>query len=52
MAERLRNNYNLEVETSANYTEETMPFKDENEFLPWLKNNIDEGNILVVLYND
>ena len=29
-----------------------MPFKDEAEFFPWLKNNIVESNILVVLYND
>ena len=44
--------YGLEVESSGNYTEDTMPFQDEFEFLPWLKNNIEEGNILLVLYND
>ena len=52
IADKLRTKYNLEVTTSANYTEETMPFQDESEFLPWLKKNIDDGNILVVLYND
>ena len=50
-AEKLKN-YGLEVEKSGDYTEETMPFEDEVSFSKWIKKQINEGNILIVLYND
>ena len=50
-AEKLKN-YGLEVDTSGNYTPETMPFNSEKSFSKWIKKQINEGNILLVLYND
>jgi len=50
-AEKLKN-YGLEVEKSGDYAEETMPFEDEVSFSKWIKKQINEGNILIVLYND
>mgnify|MGYP002626353693 FL=1 len=50
-AEKLKN-YGLEVEKNGDYTPETMPFNDEKSFSKWIKKNINEGNILIVLYND
>ena len=51
-AKQLTERYHLEVVTSQNYTEETLPFKNESDFCKWLKSNINEGNIIIVLYND
>ena len=49
---KLRNKYNLDVISSENFTEETIPFEDEATFGKWVKENINEGNIIIVLYND
>ena len=51
-AYQLRHNYNLEVLSNGNFTEETMPFHNESQFSKWVKSNINEGNIIIVLYND
>ena len=50
--EQLTKNYHLDVLSSQNYTEDTLPFKNELDFCKWLKTNINEGNIIIVLYND
>ena len=44
--------YNLDVLSSADYTEETLPFVDEIIFGSCVKENINEGNIIIALYND
>ena len=51
-AYQLKTNYHLDVETNSNYTEETIPFHNESEFSQWVKKNINEGNVIIVLYND
>ena len=51
-AKQLNETYNLEVLTSANYTEMNPPFHNESEFSKWVKTNINEGNVIIVLYND
>jgi len=51
-ADKLKNKYKLDVLSSADYTEETLPFEDEITFGSWVKENINEGNIIIVLYND
>ena len=50
--EQLTKNYHLDVLSSQNYIEDTLPFKNELDFCKWLKTNINEGNIIIVLYND
>lgn len=53
-AEHLRNDYNLECESSMDYFENDreLPFEDEETFGKWVKQNINEGNIIIVMYND
>ena len=51
-AKQLTETYHLEVDICQNYNEETMPFKNEAEFGDWVKKQISEGNIPIVLYND
>ena len=51
-AKQLNETYNLEVLTNNNFTEETMPFHNESEFSKWVKKNIKDGNIIIVMYND
>jgi len=51
-ADKLKNVYGLEVETSGDYVNKTMPFEDEKSFSVWIKKQINDGNILIVLYND
>lgn len=50
--DQLKNNYKLDVESNADYTEDTMPFQDVIDFGVWVKKNINDGNIIIVLYND
>ena len=38
--------------SNADFTNETMPFEDEETFGKWVKENINDGNIIIVLYND
>jgi hypothetical protein len=51
-AKQLTETYHLEVDICQNYNEETMPFKNEAEFGDWVKKQISEENIPIVLYND
>ena len=51
-ADKLKTKYKLDVLSSADFTEETLPFEDESTFGSWVKENINEGNIIIVLYND
>ena len=51
-AKQLNETYNLDVLTNADYSDDNKPFHDEIEFCKWLKTNINEGNIIIVLYND
>ena len=50
-ADKLKNTYHLEVQTNSDFNEE-KPFENEIEFGAWVKKNINDGNIIIVLYND
>ena len=50
-AEKLKNKYNLQVVTNSDFTED-LPFHNESEFGIWVKKNINDGNIILVLFND
>ena len=52
VAYQLNTTYHLDVISSANFSENDLPFKNESTFGKWVKNNIDEGNIILVMYND
>ena len=52
IAEHIFSNYGLEVETTANYTYDHEIYQDVENFGIWVKNNIKEGNIIIVLHND
>jgi hypothetical protein len=52
VAYQLNTTYHLDVISSANFSENDLPFKNESTFGNWVKNNIDEGNIILVMYND
>ena len=52
MASKFKEIYHLDVITNNNYTKETMPFNDTTTFNKWVKSNIDEGNIIIVIFND
>ena len=51
-ANKLKNRYHLEIQTNSDFNEDTKPFKNESEFGTWVKKNINDGNIIIVLYND
>ena len=51
-AKKLKEKYNLEVQTTADFNEDNKPFHNESQFSAWVKENINADNIIIVLFND
>ena len=52
IAEIIHSKYGLEVESSADYAFEHEIYENVALFGNWVKDNIDAGNIIIVLHND